>query len=100
LEAADGREALQLLYGNGAVQLIVCDIEMPRMNGFEFLQCRRADERLAQIPVVMLTAQDSDRHRQLATLLGANAYLAKPWNDAALLAEIATLLHPPVSATA
>ncbi|MEW6496852.1 MAG: response regulator, partial [Cyanobacteriota bacterium] len=74
LQARDGREALEQLQQSSAVKLVVCDIEMPNMNGFEFLQARRQNSQLLKIPVVMLTSRSNDKHRWLAMHLGANAY--------------------------
>ncbi|WP_257235822.1 hybrid sensor histidine kinase/response regulator [Nostoc sp. 'Peltigera malacea cyanobiont' DB3992] len=77
LQAADGREAIAQILQHGDVDLVICDIEMPQMNGFEFLEHRRQDERLSGIPVVMLTTRSGQKHRQLALALGAKAYMTK-----------------------
>ncbi|HBK65178.1 MAG TPA: hybrid sensor histidine kinase/response regulator, partial [Cyanobacteria bacterium UBA11166] len=57
LQAKDGREALERLQQTSSVNLVICDIEMPNMNGFEFLSQRRADPQLAKIPIIMLTSR-------------------------------------------
>ncbi len=79
LQAGDGREAISMLQRYPQINLIVCDIEMPNLNGFEFLRYRRQDETLNQIPVVMLTSRSSDKHRQLCKHLGASHYFTKPY---------------------
>ncbi|MFN6570148.1 response regulator [Dendronalium sp. ChiSLP03b] len=95
LQAGDGREAIAQMLQHGNVNLVICDIEMPRMNGFEFLEHHRQDERLAGIPVVMLTTRSGQKHRQLALALGAKAYLTKPYSEPNFLAAIAELVNSP-----
>ena len=92
LQARDGREALDQLQQNSAVQMVICDIEMPNMNGFEFLTQRRQDAKLAAIPVAMLTSRSSQKHRQLALQLGANEYFTKPYIEQDLLATIKNII--------
>jgi chemotaxis family two-component system sensor histidine kinase/response regulator PixL len=91
LQARDGREAIKQLQQNLTVQLVICDVEMPNMNGFEFLSQRRQDPVLSQIPVVMLTSRSSDKHRQLAMHLGAKAYFTKPYIEQEFLAALKTI---------
>jgi chemotaxis family two-component system sensor histidine kinase/response regulator PixL len=95
LQAQDGQEAMDQLQ-QAAVQLIVCDIEMPNMNGFEFLNARRQDSQLVQIPVVMLTSRSNEKHRWLALKLGANAYFTKPYLEQEFLSALKTLVTPVV----
>ncbi|MEH2136610.1 hybrid sensor histidine kinase/response regulator [Nostoc sp.] len=92
LQAGDGREAIAQMLQHGDVDLVICDIEMPQMNGFEFLEHRRQDERLSGVPVVMLTTRSGQKHRQLALALGAKAYLTKPYSEQNFLATIAELV--------
>ncbi len=79
LQARDGQEAIAQLEKNTTIKLVVCDVEMPNMNGFEFLTHRRQDPSLSRTPVVMLTSRSSDKHRRLAMHLGANGYFTKPY---------------------
>ncbi len=79
LQAQNGQEAIEKLRQNSSVQLVICDIEMPRMNGFEFLNYRRQNPQFLQIPVVILTSRSNDKHYQLAMQLGATAYFTKPY---------------------
>lgn len=90
LQSRDGQEALEQLQQNSSVQLVVCDIEMPNMNGFEFLTQRRQDPALSQIPTVMLTSRSNDKHRWLAMQLGATDYFTKPYLEQEFLGAIAT----------
>ncbi|MBW4633719.1 MAG: hybrid sensor histidine kinase/response regulator [Iphinoe sp. HA4291-MV1] len=100
LQAKDGYEAIELLQGHTDIHLVFCDIEMPRMNGFEFLKNRQQDPALADIPVVMLTSRSSEKHRLLAYKLGANAYITKPYLEHMLLATLADVLEKNTEAVA
>jgi len=88
LQARDGREAIEQLQRCSWVSLVICDIEMPNMNGFEFLSYRRQDPQLSLIPVAMLTSRSNDKHRWLAMQLGATAYFTKPYLEQEFLAAI------------
>jgi two-component system, chemotaxis family, sensor histidine kinase and response regulator PixL len=88
LQARDGREAIEQLRQSTGVNLVVCDIEMPNMNGFEFLGQRRQDPQLSKIPVAMLTSRSNDKHRWLAMRLGATAYFTKPYLEQEFLAAV------------
>jgi chemotaxis protein histidine kinase CheA/CheY-like chemotaxis protein len=88
IQAGNGVEALQKLRQHPQIDLIISDVEMPEMDGFQFLDRRRQEPSLAQIPVVMLTACRSDKHQQLALALGATAYLTKPCSQPDLLATV------------
>jgi two-component system, chemotaxis family, sensor histidine kinase and response regulator PixL len=88
IQAANGQEALAQLNQHPEIKVVVCDIEMPYMNGFEFLSYCRQDARLSQIPTIMLTTRSGAKHRQLALALGAKAYTTKPHSDRELLAAV------------
>ncbi|MEB3360242.1 MAG: hybrid sensor histidine kinase/response regulator [Synechococcales bacterium] len=91
-QARDGWEAVAQLE-QLHIDLIICDIEMPNMNGFEFLNYRRQHGDLAQIPVVILTSRSNEKHRQLALHLGADAYFTKPYTEKAFLDAIARIMR-------
>ncbi|HEY9621436.1 MAG TPA: hybrid sensor histidine kinase/response regulator [Crinalium sp.] len=92
LQAADGLEALeQLRHQIGVPLAVICDIEMPRMNGFEFLNRCRQDPTFANLPILILTSRTSPKHRQISLALGASAYMTKPYADRELLAQVASL---------
>jgi chemotaxis family two-component system sensor histidine kinase/response regulator PixL len=97
LQARDGREAIEQLQQNSSIQLVICDVEMPNMNGFEFLNHRRQEPTLSKIPVVMLTSRSSEKHRQLASHLGASAYFTKPYLEQEFLASLKTIVDQEVS---
>ena len=97
MECRDGKEAWDLLIQHlQSFKLILCDLEMPNMDGFSLLQLIRADESFKSIPVVVLTSRESDVHRQRAIALGANAYVTKPFQPNLLLETIAGLIASPV----
>jgi len=93
LQARDGREAIEQLQQSSSVNLVVCDIEMPNMNGFDFLSHRRQDTQLSKIPVVMLTSRSSEKHQWLAKHLGANAYFTKPFLEQEFVAELKRIVR-------
>ena len=89
--AVDGREALARL-DDSAPDAVVLDAMMPVHDGFEVLRRMRADERHADIPVLMLTARRSEKDVVGALELGANDYLVKPFMPEELMARLARLL--------
>jgi chemotaxis family two-component system sensor histidine kinase/response regulator PixL len=93
LQAKDGREALNELNKNPSIDLVICDIEMPNMNGFEFLSQRRLKPELLKIPVAMLTSRGNPKHRRLAMQLGANAYFTKPYIEQEFMTEIPKIIN-------
>ncbi len=92
VQAKDGQEALDLLSRTPGIQLVICDVEMPNLNGFEFLGQRRRNPDMMKVPVAMLTSRGSDKHRQLATHLGASAYFTKPYIEQQFLNAIKEML--------
>jgi chemotaxis family two-component system sensor histidine kinase/response regulator PixL len=92
MEAENGQKAISQLRQNSTVQLIICDVEMPEMDGLEFLFHHRQDPTLKKIPVIMLSSRGSETHQQIAMRLGARAYLTKPYVQAELLATIKAIL--------
>jgi chemotaxis protein histidine kinase CheA/CheY-like chemotaxis protein len=84
-QARDGQEAWDKLRAGLPCDIVFCDIEMPRMDGLEFLSRVQKDVALSKVPVAMLTSRGSDRHRQIASQLGASGYFIKPYLEEALL---------------
>ena len=93
LQARDGAEGLEILRNNLQTNLVICDLEMPNTNGFEFLTVHRAEPDLAKIPVVMLTSRGSDKHRALAGSLGASGFFTKPYVQEQFLQDIAKFIN-------
>ncbi len=85
--AKDGLDAISLL-GDNKPDVILLDIEMPRMDGYEFASHVRNDDRVADVPIIMITSRVGDKHRARAIELGVNDYLGKPYQDAQLLEAI------------
>jgi chemosensory pili system protein ChpA (sensor histidine kinase/response regulator) len=91
LTAKDGVEAVALLQDN-VPDIILLDIEMPRMDGYEVAAHVRNDARLSDIPIVMITSRVSEKHRARAIELGVDDYLGKPYQENQLLDAIEPLL--------
>ncbi len=90
--AKDGLEALEILPDLRELpDVILTDVEMPRMDGYDFLASLKRQENLQKIPVVMITSRANQKHRQKAIDLGVSEYLTKPFNDAKLIETIKNL---------
>ena len=87
MTAKDGLDAISVLQDTKP-DVILLDIEMPRMDGYEFASHVRNDERYADVPIIMITSRVGDKHRARAIELGVNDYLGKPYQDAQLLEAI------------
>jgi len=90
--AKDGLDAISVISENKP-DIILLDIEMPRMDGYEFASHVRNDPRVADIPIIMVTSRVGDKHRARAIELGVNDYLGKPYQDAELLEAIGRLFE-------
>ncbi|MDQ3202639.1 MAG: Hpt domain-containing protein [Pseudomonadota bacterium] len=88
LTAKDGVDAMLLLEEH-LPDLMLLDIEMPRMDGFEVATQVRADERLQHLPIIMITSRTGQKHRDRAMAIGVNDYLGKPYQESVLLESIA-----------
>ncbi len=92
-QARDGQDAWDKLRGGLPCDLVFCDIEMPKMDGLEFLSRVREDGRFTKLPIAMLTSRGADRHRQMAASLGATAYFTKPYLEEELLSAANRMLQ-------
>ncbi len=90
-EAATGLEAIERL-AVGVVDLVVLDLNMPDMHGFEVLRFVRAHPSFRELPVVILTTRDDGESRRDALREGATLYLTKPFSPEALVPEVSRLL--------
>jgi chemosensory pili system protein ChpA (sensor histidine kinase/response regulator) len=90
LTAKDGLEAIEVLH-TWQPDLIILDIEMPRMNGYEFMRSMRAREEFKHLPVIMHTSRGSKKHREKAESLGVNAFVTKPYEEEKFVALIEDL---------
>jgi chemotaxis protein histidine kinase CheA/ActR/RegA family two-component response regulator len=90
--AKDGVDALEKM-GDLIPDIVLLDVEMPRMDGFELARVMRSDERLKSVPIIMITSRTADKHRNHALELGVNVYLGKPYQEQQLLENIASQLE-------
>lgn len=88
--ARDGVEALEVLEKESPA-IMLLDIEMPRMDGFEVARSVRGDTRYGDLPIIMITSRTAEKHRRHALELGVDAYLGKPYQEEELLATIRRL---------
>ena len=92
-QAKDGQEAVDKLVAGLSVEGVVCDIEMPRLDGYGVLEELRDRAEFKELPIVMLTSRNNEKHRKLAMNLGASAYFSKPYNEQELLQKLGELLQ-------
>ncbi|HXR52863.1 MAG TPA: Hpt domain-containing protein [Steroidobacteraceae bacterium] len=91
LTARDGADAVAVMEEN-VPDVVLLDIEMPRMDGYEVAAHMRADERLKRVPIIMITSRVGEKHRARALELGVDEYLGKPYQESQLLEAIAPLV--------
>ena len=82
--ASDGLQALERLQEE-IPAVVLSDIEMPRMDGFDLVRNIRADARMKDLPIIMITSRIAEKHREHAMQLGINHYLGKPYSEEELL---------------
>ena len=91
-EAKDGRDAVDKLLNGLQVNAMICDVEMPRLDGYGVLSEVKSEPTLEHIPIAMLTSRSNDKHRKLAMKLGASAYFSKPFNEQEMLQTLENLI--------
>lgn len=91
LTAKDGVDAISLLQEHKP-DIMLLDIEMPRMDGFEVATLVRHDSRLKDLPIIMITSRTGEKHRERALSIGVNEYLGKPYQESLLLESIHQLV--------
>jgi len=92
ITARDGVEATEQMQ-DCVPDLLLLDIEMPRMDGYQVAEHVRADARLRKVPIIMITSRAGKKHRDRGKQAGANAYLSKPYKESELIAEVRKLLR-------
>lgn len=92
-QAKDGQEAVDKLKSGLQVEAAICDVEMPRLDGYGFLAQVKSIPTAMNLPVAMLTSRSSDKHRKLAMNLGAVAYFTKPFREPELLQTLRELIQ-------
>jgi chemosensory pili system protein ChpA (sensor histidine kinase/response regulator) len=93
--AKDGIDALEQLQ-SVTPDVMLLDIEMPRMDGFDLTRNMRSDSRTENIPIIMITSRTADKHRNYAAELGVNEYFGKPYRETELLAAISSFINKEV----
>jgi chemosensory pili system protein ChpA (sensor histidine kinase/response regulator) len=91
ITAKDGVDALEQL-AEVLPDVMLLDVEMPRMDGFELTKRVRKESRTRELPIIMITSRNADKHRQYALELGVNEYMGKPYNEEELLGSIANFI--------
>jgi DNA-binding response OmpR family regulator len=91
LEAGDGEEALDLFYKNKEIALIILDVMMPKMNGWEVV--KEVRETSSKIPIIMLTAKGDETDELMGFELGVDEYIAKPFSPKILVARVEAILR-------
>jgi chemosensory pili system protein ChpA (sensor histidine kinase/response regulator) len=92
LTARDGQDALAVMEEH-VPDIVLLDIEMPRMDGYQVAEHMRADARLKQVPIIMITSRVGEKHRARAVEIGVDEYLGKPYQESQLLEAIAPLVE-------
>lgn len=87
LEAGDGEDALKLLDGR-AINMAVCDVNMPRLDGIGFVKAAKQLPAYKFLPILMLTTENSDARKQAGKEAGAKAWMLKPFSPTSLLAAV------------
>ena len=87
---SDGAVALDMIR-RGSYRAVILDIMLPGMNGFDVLRAVRADARLAALPIVVLTAKGQASDRKTAEIIGASAFITKPFSNAEIVERIREL---------
>ena len=92
LTAKDGLEAIDVIESKSP-DIMLVDFEMPRMNGVEFTSHVRADEKMREIPIIMITSRSTEKHQSMAIAAGVDVYLTKPFSEDTLMEHINELYH-------
>ncbi len=90
LEAGDGEEALDIFYKNKGIALIILDVMMPKMNGWEV--CREIRE-ISEVPIIMLTAKGEENDELQGFEMGVDEYISKPFSPRILVARVEAILR-------
>jgi two-component system chemotaxis response regulator CheY len=98
VEAQDGIDALEKAKATPDVALVICDVNMPRMGGLDFLEAFRQDERFKAVPVVMLTTEAQSELVARSKALGAKGWIIKPFKPELLTAAAKRLAIQPAAA--
>ncbi len=90
IEAADGEEALDIFFGDQDIDLVICDVMMPKIDGFEVVKEIR---QYSQVPIIMLTAKGEEHDELTGFDLGVDEYISKPFSPKILVARVEAILR-------
>lgn len=90
LEAADGEEAIDLFFSDNSINLLILDVMMPKMDGWEVVKEVR---KVSKVPIIMLTARGQEQDELLGFDLGVDEYIAKPFSPKILVARVEAILR-------
>jgi DNA-binding response OmpR family regulator len=90
LEAADGEEAVDIFYSDNSINLLILDVMMPKMDGWEVVKEVR---KVSKVPIIMLTARGQEQDELLGFDLGVDEYIAKPFSPKILVARVEAILR-------
>ncbi|MFO7818468.1 MAG: response regulator [Thermodesulfobacteriota bacterium] len=90
--AEDGLDGLEKLYSNPDIDLIICDVNMPRMDGFTYIKTVREQEAYRDLPIIVLSTEGQEQDIQEGLTLGANLYLVKPAQPEKMVRNVKMLL--------
>ncbi|MBW4637468.1 MAG: hybrid sensor histidine kinase/response regulator [Gloeocapsa sp. UFS-A4-WI-NPMV-4B04] len=91
-EAQDGEEGIEKLSTGLPIKAVICDVDMPRLDGYSFLARVKSNSIFKNLPIMMLTSRSADKDRQIAMNLGATAYFTKPYNEQELIETLKQLI--------
>lgn len=91
MEAADGQMGAELINGDNAIQVVICDVNMPRLNGIEMVMSVKSQQKNAELPILMLTTDGQPALIKKAKEAGARGWMVKPFNPAQLVAAVQKL---------
>jgi len=94
LEAVDGVQALKVMDGPTRVNLVVCDVNMPNMDGITFVTTLKQHAKHKFVPVIMLTTEGQEEKKNQGRLAGAKAWIVNPFNPPQLLDAVSKLIQP------
>ncbi len=92
-QAQDGAEGIEKLLSGLPIKAVICDVDMPVLDGYGLLARVKSNSAFKRLPIVMLTSRSSDKDRRIAMNLGAIAYFTKPYNEQELVQTLKQLLH-------
>lgn len=91
LEAADGQIGVDMINGDGSIGVVICDVNMPRVNGIELVIKVKSEQKNAELPILMLTTDGQPSLIKKAKEAGARGWMVKPFNPVQLVAAVQKL---------